>query len=130
MSPNNNEVHGEGIGVASLNQGDMQWLDPLKQIPFVPWPSEEVIRQGALAQIQVMLDQRIDPSHAGVGGDEVTKDDNDFEARVVERLSDETTHEVIHTVKQSAENGIARAEKREEKPKVFGGLDLYDPDEE
>lgn len=130
MSPNNNEVHGEGIGVASLNQGDMQWLDPLKQIPFVPWPSEEVIRQGALAQIQVMLDQRIDPSHVGVGGDEVTKDDNDFEARVVERLSDETAHEVINTVKESAENGIARAEKREEKPKVFGGLDLYDPDEE
>lgn len=130
VSSNNNEVHGEGIGVASLDQGDMRWLDPLKQIPFVPWPSEEVIRQGALAHIQAMLDQNIDPSNADVSGNKVTKHEIDTEAEVGEISSDEVARGITNAVKGNAENGIVKAEKRDEKPKVFGGLDLYDPDEE
>ena len=30
-------------------------------MPFVPWPTEEAIRKGALASIQVLLDQGVDP---------------------------------------------------------------------
>jgi len=29
---------------------------------FVPWPSEETIRRGALASIQILVDQGVDPS--------------------------------------------------------------------
>lgn len=113
--------------MASLNQEDIQWLDPLNQIPFVPWPSEEVIRQGALAKIQLMLDQKIDPSGPSSSEDKITQGETEIEARAVETLSHEVKRE---SIKKNAENGIIKAEKREEKPKVFGGLDLYDPDEE
>lgn len=129
-SPKNNEADGEGIGVASLDQGDIQWLDPLKQIPFVPWPSEDIIRQGALAQIQVMLDQKIDPSDISIGVDKAVKDETNAEARVAATTGQVNTHDSVDIAKLNTENGIANVEQREEKPKVFGGLDLYDPDEE
>lgn len=80
------------MGVAALQPGEVRWLDPGAQVAWGPWPSEEVIRRGALARIQVLLEQGVDPE--SVGADEPGR------------------------------------EKREEKPRVFGGLDLYDPDAE
>lgn len=119
----------QGIGVASLNQNEIQWLDPLTQIPFVPWPVEEVIRQGALAQIQVMLEQGIDPSNVRPGENECPK---------AEAFADNLTVSKSHDTKLGGIGGDGNAKvgngivfkKEEEKPKVFGGLDLYDPDEE
>lgn len=37
-------------------------LDPLSQLPFVPWPSQDVIAMGALAAVQGMLEDGTDPS--------------------------------------------------------------------
>lgn len=38
-----------------------RYLDP-GDAPFVPWPSEETIRRGALASIQILVDKGIDPA--------------------------------------------------------------------
>jgi hypothetical protein len=38
-----------------------QYLNQSADIPFVPWPAEEAIRKGALASIQILLDQGVDP---------------------------------------------------------------------
>jgi hypothetical protein len=46
----------------SLPQDFSQFLNPLADLPFIPWPTEEAIRRGALASIQVLLDQDIDPA--------------------------------------------------------------------
>lgn len=114
----------QGIGVSSLAAGESQWLDPSAQIPFVPWPTEEVIRRGALAQIQVMLEQGVDPTDAPSALEEEAKQEDDIE------IEDEK--EVVQNVRrESTFAGTGRAEvRREEKPAVFGGLDLYDPDDE
>jgi hypothetical protein len=37
------------------------WLNPPPDM-FIPWPNEEVIRRGALASIQVLIDQGVDPA--------------------------------------------------------------------
>ncbi|SLM33630.1 Mediator complex, subunit Med4 [Lasallia pustulata] len=50
-----------GLGVAALQPGEVRWLDPGAQVAWGPWPSEEVIRRGALARIQVLLEQGVDP---------------------------------------------------------------------
>ncbi|KAA6410518.1 MAG: hypothetical protein FRX48_05940 [Lasallia pustulata] len=50
-----------GLGVAALQPGEGGWLDPGAQVAWGPWPSEEVIRRGALARIQVLLEQGVDP---------------------------------------------------------------------
>ena len=125
--PNNKEI--QGIGVASLDQNEVQWLDPLTQIPFVPWPVEEVIRQGALAQIQVMLEQGIDPSKVVAGENESLKAEAIADTSMVDKPQDIRLDGIIEDGNAKVGNGIV-FKKEEEKPKVFGGLDLYDPDEE
>jgi len=52
----------EGIGVSRLNDETRAMLDPISQLPFVPWPSQEVINMGALAHVQSMLEQGRDPT--------------------------------------------------------------------
>jgi hypothetical protein len=126
-SPSNHHVHGEGIGVASLDVSEIQWLDPLTQIPFVPWPSEEVIRQGALAQVQLMLEKGPDASNVGSREDESTKPDTSHDSIMAD--SHHGTNAGINShASRPLTNGVAKP--KDEKPAVFGGLDLYDPDAE
>lgn len=127
-SPSNFPIQGEGIGVASLEQSEVQWLDPLTQIPFVPWPSEEVIRQGALAQVQVMLEQGLDPGNVGTGEVESIKQEATEDTIMAEPHA-ETSAGTNFYANRPLANGIPKP-KEGEKPKVFGGLDLYDPEAE
>lgn len=46
----------------SLPQNMTEYLNSSAEIPFIPWPTQEAIRKGALASIQVLLDQGIDPA--------------------------------------------------------------------
>ncbi|KAI9672886.1 MAG: hypothetical protein M1829_004436 [Trizodia sp. TS-e1964] len=53
---------GLGMGESFLEVAEAQWLNPPPSHgPFVPWPSEQVIRRGALAQIQAILESAQDP---------------------------------------------------------------------
>lgn len=49
-------------GGTSLPQNFAQYLNPSADIPYIPWPSEETIRKGALASIQILLDKGLDPA--------------------------------------------------------------------
>lgn len=103
----------------------------MNQIPFVPWPSEDVIRQGALAQLQVLTEQGIDPSSITARTGDGVKEEED--AMVVDNPGDTATYgRISDNAKLEPRSGLPgqQVERREEKPKVFGGLDLYDPDEE
>ena len=107
----------EGRGMESLEDFEKQWLDPWTGVQFTPWPGEEIIKRGALGEIQAMVEKGVDPATAGTGerrGDKVEEEDMG--------MSD--------TKGGSGQAQMMRTQKREEKPKVFGGLDLYDPDEE
>ena len=109
----------EGRGTASLEDMERKWLDPLTQIPFVPWVNDEVIKRGALAEIQSMVERGEDPGNVGVGVSEGVKKET------VEIGHD---GDVVRTESGiNADKGTG-VHKREERPKVFGGLDLYDPD--
>ncbi|TKA56329.1 hypothetical protein B0A49_13086, partial [Cryomyces minteri] len=50
----------EGIGLSSLDREQKNYLDPNAKLPWVPWPSPEVIRGGALGHVQSMAEQGID----------------------------------------------------------------------
>ena len=128
-TPTDGESNGHGIGISSLEQKEVEWLDPPNQIPFVPWPSEEVIKRGALAQIQVMLEQGIDPASVGSGGDGTVNEMGDADVK-------HEGEDMVGVLEGHAEvtkplvSAPVQVERKEEKPKVFSGLDLYDPDEE
>ena len=109
----------EGRGTASLQDTERKWLDPLTQIPFVPWVNDETIKRGALAEIQSMVEKGEDPGNVGAGEPE------DDKRETVEIGNIGGAAERESGVSADGETGMQR---REERPKVFGGLDLYDPD--
>ena len=124
--------HREGIGISSLEQREVEWLKPTSQVPFVPWPSEEVIRQGALAQLQTLLEDGTEPKQniSGQGQPEDSTNEpimNNYEEQNSYKLNPD---ESLNGVHQIARNGVASSQTMDEKPKVFGGLDLYDPEDE
>lgn len=109
----------EGRATASLEDIERKWLDPLTQVPFVPWVSDEAIKRGALAEIQNMVERGEDPENVGAGGSEEEKGETMESGKNEDAAGRESG--------VSADGGMGM-QKREEKPQVFGGLDLYDPD--
>ena len=114
----------KGMGIEALDDEEKKWLEPLKQLPFVPWISDDVMKRGALAQIQAMVERAEDPADA--------KPEN------AEQVSNELIHsgdgmEGVHIESGIGSNNdeMKEAERRQQraaqKPQVFGGLDLYDP---
>ena len=109
----------EGRGTASLEDIERKWLDPLTQIHFVPWVNDETIRRGALAEIQSMVERGEDPENERLGESEEEK------GETMETGKSEDAAGTEGGV--NSDIGVG-TQKRAEKPKVFGGLDLYDPD--
>lgn len=121
----------KGVGEKSLEPADVQWLNPLAQAQFTPWPTEDIIKRGALGQIQVMLEQGFDhgasdaAGHGAEGGKGRAEGDD---AQMGERAG-----EVSREISEGRVEGTERRAEgqREEKPKVFKGLDLdEDSDDE
>jgi Vitamin-D-receptor interacting Mediator subunit 4 len=126
-----------------------EWLNPLAGVPsFVPWPTEETIKRGALASIQVLLDQGVDPAtfdpeRAAELEAERQRVETEKEAER-ERLELEKERERERGRIERIERERERAERRESmgmsgagsgvgaesKPAVFMGLDLLDEDED
>lgn len=124
MKEGDDEVEGdkEDRGTGALEDAEKNWLDPLKRMQWVPWVSEQLMRSGALAEIQAMVERGEDLQIVLAGG-------------VQEKIEEggeggEGMEGVRRDSKPGGVVGEKRVERREEKPKVFGGLDLYDPDEE
>lgn len=109
----------EGRGTASLEDTERKWLDPLTQIPFVPWVNDETIKRGALAEIQSMVERGEDPGNVGAGESEGDKKETTEVGNNEDAMGRESG--------ASVDGGVGM-QRREERPKVFGGLDLYDPD--
>ena len=111
---------GEGVGLESLQLEEKQWLDPWTGVQFTPWPGEDVMRRSALAQLQVIAEKGEDAGEA----EKLVKEDGGEDEGLVQ--SERLRREKVDV----GMGGTAGLQRSEEKPKVFGGLDLYDPDEE
>ncbi|KAL6715149.1 hypothetical protein ACLMJK_007413 [Lecanora helva] len=115
---------GKGIGTEALENEEKKWLEPLMQIPFAPWVSDDVMRAGALAQIQAMVERGEDPAELKPEGGKAGAEKDQAEGQGMEDVRMETTRDDQVT---TSRGGEARQEKKATKPEVFGGLDLYDP---
>ncbi|KAL8944892.1 MAG: hypothetical protein Q9216_000182 [Gyalolechia sp. 2 TL-2023] len=116
----------KGVGVSSLQQSEVNWLNPMAQIPFTPWPTEDVIKRGALGQIQVMVEQGIDPG-SGEPAQESAKEGAAQEVNKDQTPMNEGLKETPMEGRGEAADKVdqrAEVRRREEKPKVFKGLDL------
>lgn len=120
----------------SLPEGFAQFLNPLAGSTFIPWPTEETIRRGALASIQVLLDQNIDPAtfdpakSAELEAERKRIAEEEDRAREEQKAKAEEDRrremERRMSVSGSAAVGVGR---EQEKPGVFQ-LETFDDDEE
>lgn len=133
----------------ALTEAQQAWLDPTSTTGqfFTPWPRDESIRRGALAQIQAARDR-------GVGDGEIesmdmagqllstTEEAQGMEDEKEERKSREVEEEEERELRRRRERvsiagvgGAAapsqRPKRREEsvKEEVFEGFELYNPDD-
>ncbi|MCJ1359077.1 MAG: hypothetical protein MMC33_009077 [Icmadophila ericetorum] len=133
------------IGLSALPPAEHQWLAPLKTMPFTPWPTEEVMKMGALGRIQVLMEQGVDLDtveaekmeeeggrvkdeemvDVGVGMEGVELE----QKQEPEKEKKEGVGSVAQVQVQVQMSGTVEQQQRR-KPSTFGGLDLYDPDEE
>ncbi|KAH0533991.1 hypothetical protein FGG08_007403 [Glutinoglossum americanum] len=125
----------KGIGIASLENEEVLWLDPESQMPFVPWPSEETIRRGALSQIQFMVEQDLDPSaQANLQEQEAAaRDKEKLEEEDKKRKAKEREAAAATARKHSSAVGAAPAQgeqNRQQQQPALWGIDLYDPEDD
>ncbi|KAL8734341.1 MAG: hypothetical protein Q9166_001539 [cf. Caloplaca sp. 2 TL-2023] len=117
-----------GVGTRSLEQFEVDWLNELAKKKFVPWPSEEVIKRGALGQIQVMLEQGVNPE-AGGAAEEVARKIEEGEEGNDVQMGEGSMEAAVEAVQQKVDRRV-EAPRTEEKPKVFKGLDLDEDSDE
>ncbi|KAI9733834.1 MAG: hypothetical protein M1818_007101 [Claussenomyces sp. TS43310] len=113
------------------------WLNPLNDGPaFFPWPTEETIRRGALASIQILLDQGVDPAtfdperSAELEAERKRREEEQDrlrEEQEAERQRAEMERRALADQRRR-ESGAGRpaSKAQVEKPAVFTGLDLLD----
>lgn len=119
----------------SLPEGFTQFLNPLADAPFMPWPTEETIRRGALASIQVLLDQGIDPAtfdpakSAELEAERKRLAEEEDKAReeLKEKAEEERRRDMERRMSVSGNAPVVAREQ--EKPGVFQ-LETFDDDEE
>ena len=56
-------VRSENVGTKAMNEEQRRLLDPLKGLPFEPWPSHDAMQRGALGNIQRMIENGQDPEN-------------------------------------------------------------------
>jgi hypothetical protein len=66
---------------ATLPDGLQAHLNPLANVDFIPWPNEDLLRQGALANIQYLQDQGINPQGYDPAAEEARKKREEDEAK-------------------------------------------------
>ncbi len=121
------EEEGKGIGTEALPDEEKKWLEPLMQIPFVPWVSEDTMKQGALAQIQAMVERGEDPANVKPEGETGEVGESGDTGEGMEGVRNER---MVAGDNAGVREGEMTQERRVAKPEVFGGLDLYDPTDE
>jgi hypothetical protein len=113
----------------SLPEDWVRWLNPNTGQLFVPWPSEENIRKGALASIEVLMNQGVDPAtfdpemSAELEAERRRLDEEEARrAEDIMRLQEEQR-------RRMSVGGSVTGERVVERPKVFQ-LESFDDDDD
>lgn len=116
----------KSVAVAGLSAEQRSGPTVRHAAAWIPWPADDTIRRGALARIQGMLDAGEDPGMvAGEERAESGREQRQVQGGQEEERQSEPSRPVERDVTRRSE-----PIRVEEKPAVFGGLDLYDPDED
>ncbi|RVD85180.1 uncharacterized protein DFL_003511 [Arthrobotrys flagrans] len=126
-----NNTAGTGAGETTGNAAtrptaeDIAMLDPTAGMPFVPWPTEDIMRRGILANMGSM--ETMPDATAGKETDQGT---TEGDATVQAAAPSGGSRQMSDADRERAREEAARreAERKQKEQEVFQGLDLYDPD--
>jgi len=108
-----------------LFEEDLSQLDPSEHMPFTPWPSEEVMRQGALALVGPKgVPQDMVPEMERKAAEEKEKAQEEKEKTVNGKAEADREEE-----RRRRDSAAQQAQQRE-KPAISLSLDLYEPDDD
>ncbi|KAK6355444.1 hypothetical protein TWF696_004541 [Orbilia brochopaga] len=117
----------EGTGNAATRPTaeDIALLDPSANMPFAPWPSEEIMKRGILANLGY-LDAVPDAAAAETS----TQPDSAQPQAASAAPTGNADRQPTAADRERQREEIARreAERKAKEQEVFQGLDLYDPD--
>lgn len=88
-SENTPYARSEIVGLQAMPQHSQDWLESFNNLPFEPWPSHGIIQQGALADIQRMIEDGRDPSSMLSPEEQAEADKRRAEEEERERLEQE-----------------------------------------
>ncbi|KAK6527803.1 hypothetical protein TWF694_004783 [Orbilia ellipsospora] len=108
---------------------DIAMLDPSANMPFAPWPSEEIMKRGILANMGYMDTVPDAAATGGPPGEGAAAAPPDGAGHAVPSGSG-TERQMTDADRERAREEAARreAERKAKEQEVFQGLDLYDPD--
>ncbi|KAK7712075.1 hypothetical protein SLS57_007951 [Botryosphaeria dothidea] len=115
----------ETRSMATLNVEQKAWLAGLGALPWFPWPNEDKIRQGALGQIQAMVEQGKDPTTVLSPEEQEERARKAAEEEEQQRQEEERRRAEAEQRRREFQNSQSRSDGQGEQPAVFGGLDLY-----
>ncbi|KAK6518569.1 hypothetical protein TWF506_005705 [Arthrobotrys conoides] len=124
---NNAAGTGETTGNAATRPTaeDIAMLDPTAGMPFVPWPTEDIMRRGILANMGSM-----ETMPDAAAGQEAEQGTAEPDASVPAAAPAGGSRQMSDADRERAREEAARreAERKQKEQEVFQGLDLYDPD--
>lgn len=136
----NDAAEGGDENTTALPNAISAWINPAAVTPaFIPWPSEQKIRQGALASIQLLRDRGIDPATFDPEKAEELEAERKRleEEELAKREAEKAERQRLQAERQAREEARRResmaaapeaGEKRE--VKTFTGLDLLDDEDD
>lgn len=111
-------VKSENVGTKAMNEGQKRMLDPQRDLPFMPWPSPDIIQRGALGTIQRMIDNGEDP------GSVLTAEEQ-AEADRKKKEEEERERQAAQAERERRENLFDAPGSMKRRPTV----DVFNPDD-
>ncbi|KAF2195051.1 hypothetical protein K469DRAFT_722389 [Zopfia rhizophila CBS 207.26] len=128
------QENAEGEEKKEITPEQEEWLRKLFEEghQWAPWPSHEKIRRGNLMQIQHFLDRGDDPSQVLPPAQQEEEDRRRAEEEERDKKEREEREEEMERLRRGSlyPGGPRPSVSQEQQPATFGGLDMYDPDDD
>lgn len=98
----------------TLPEGLQAHINPLANSDFIPWPNEDLLRQGALANIQYLTDKGINPQGYDPAAEEARKKQEEEEAKEREEKERLLREEQERNYREQRERARVEEEKARE----------------
>jgi hypothetical protein len=108
-TPSQAQSQGSPVKTTDLPPILARWLNPSAEMPFIPWPGQDNLRIGAMANIQRIENQGMDPTDPKTWDPTKTAEE---EAEAMKKAKEEEAANIAEEQRVQREQEAKRAEER------------------